>query len=316
MAIIACEICGNSNGNKNHVAREMMFGMRHAFNYVECANCGCLQLLNPPENIADYYPPEYYAYQRHGWLMTLVRRRWAAYSNGAKSLLGWFITELLFPNNAIASVCRLSLAQDVRFLEIGSGSGKLLEDLAHFGYKRLTGVDPYIARDIHYPSGVSVLKKQYAEVIGEFDVIMLHHSFEHMDKPLATLRTLANLLAVDGTIILRIPIASSYGWKKYGVNWVHLDAPRHFFLHTFQSIEMLAKQVGLKVARIIHEAEEISITGSESYLRDIPLHDRRFRLSNTRKRLLGWFARKCHKKAAEDMNRRGDADMVCFYLKK
>ena len=73
---------------------------------------------------------------------------------------------------------------------------------------------------------------------------------------------------------------------------------------------------GLAYSTGYHEAEEISITGSESYLRDIPLHDRRFRLSNTRKRLLGWFARKCHKKAAEDMNRRGDADMVCFYLKK
>lgn len=311
----ACEICGNVAGNKTYNAREMMFGLRHPFEYLECGNCGCLQLLNPPANMADYYPRDYYSFQQHGWLMTLVRRRWAAHACGATSLIGWFVSELFCPNNAIAAVHRLKLPKGARILELGSGSGRLLQDLAYFGYQHLRGADPFIPHDLEYESGVTIQKKPYYEITGEFDLIMLHHAFEHMNQPRATLQGLARLLAKNGTILLRIPVASSYGWRHYGINWVHLDAPRHLFLHTFKSMEILARHAGLKIANLVHEAEEISITGSEAYARDIPMHDPRYPLANARKRLLDWQSRRREKKKAEEMNQRGEADMICFYLK-
>jgi SAM-dependent methyltransferase len=312
----ACEICGNIASNKIHTAREMMFGLRHRFEYLECGDCGCVQLLNPPANMADYYPRDYYSYQQHGWLMTLVRRRWAAYACGAKSLIGWFVNELICPNNAIAAVHRLNLPKDTRILELGSGSGRLLQDLAHFGFKRLQGADPFIEHDLVYDGGVTVHKQQYHEITGEFDLIMLHHAFEHMSQPRATIQGLARLLASNGTVILRIPVAASYGWRHYGINWVHLDAPRHLFLHTFKSLDILATQAGLTITSLIHEAEEISITGSEAYVRDIPLCDSRCPLANIRTRLLGWRRRQQNKQVAAGINQRGEADMVCFYLKK
>jgi len=46
--LTACRICGNSVGNKTHAAREMMFGMRDVFHYLECASCGCVQLVDTP----------------------------------------------------------------------------------------------------------------------------------------------------------------------------------------------------------------------------------------------------------------------------
>lgn len=312
----ACEICGNEVGNKTHTAREMMFGRRHPFDYLECGGCGCLQLLNPPANLADYYPPDYYSFQQHGWLMTQVRRRWAAYACGANSLLGWFVTELFCPNNAIAAVRRLNLPRDARILELGSGSGRLLQDLAFFGYRDVQGADPFIAHDLVYPNGVRIEKKSYDQITGEFDLVMLHHAFEHMDRPRETMEGLAKRLTANGTLLLRIPVASSYGWRHYGVNWVHLDAPRHLFLHTFKSMEILAAAAGLRIKDIIHEAEEISITASEAYARDIPMHDPRYPLATTAKRLLGWQRRKREKTQVAEINRRGEADMVCFYLKR
>ena len=312
----ACEICGNEAGNKTHVAREMMFGRRDPFTYLECGACGCLQLLDPPANLAEYYPSDYYSFQQHGWLMTQVRRRWAAYACGKTSPLGWFVTELFCPNNAIAAVHRLKLPKSSRILELGSGSGRLLQDLAYFGYERVQGADPFIARDLTYPSGVRIEKKSYDQITGEFDLVMLHHAFEHMNRPRETLKGLAQRLADDGTLLLRIPVASSYGWRHYGVNWVHLDAPRHLFLHTFKSLESLAADAGLKVTDTIHEAEEISVTGSEAYARDIPMHDPRYPLATTRQRLLGWFGRKRDKAQVVEINRRGEADMICFYLRR
>lgn len=311
-----CEICGNAAGNKTHSAREMMFGLRHPFDYLECGSCGCLQLVTPPVNLADYYPPGYYSFQQHGWLMTQVRRRWAAYACGKASLVGWFVTELFCPNNAMTAVHRLNLPRDARILELGSGSGRLLQDLAHFGYRHVQGADPFIAADLSYPGEVRIEKKSYDQITGEFDLVMLHHAFEHMDRPRETMQGLAKRLAGDGTLLLRIPVASSYGWRHYGVNWVHLDAPRHLFLHTFRSMEILAAATGLKIANVIHEAEEISITGSEAYARDIPMHDPRYPLATTRQRLLGWFRRRPDKARVAEMNRRGEADMICFYLKR
>lgn len=291
-----------------------MFGWRHRFDYLECGNCGVLQLLHPPANLGDYYPPDYYSFQQHSWFKTQVRRRWAAYACGKRSWLGWFLTELICPNNAIAAVHRLDLQKDSRILELGSGSGHLLDDLAHFGYQQVRGADPFIARDLVRPNGVIIQKRTYDQIDGTFDLIMLHHAFEHMSQPRATLQGLARRLDKTGRLLLRIPVASSYGWRHYGVNWVHLDAPRHLFLHTFKSVEILASQAGLSISSVVHEAEELSITGSEAYARDIALHDPRYPLANVRKRLFGWRRRQKDKALAAQINQRGEADMICFYL--
>ena len=119
-----------------------------------------------------------------------------------------------------------------------------------------------------------------------------------------------------GRVIIRIPVASSWGWKHYGINWAHIDAPRHFYLHTFKSMDLLAGQAGLKVTDTIHEAEEISITASESFTKDIPLEDPRYPLSSSLKRLKGWRKRKSDKQKVEEINSRKEADLICFYLTK
>ncbi len=312
----SCDICKNSSANRIHIAREMMFGTRHKFEYLECGECGCIQLINPPKQMADYYPPNYYSYQAHGWLMTFLRRRWAAWACGKFSLIGWFITELFFPNNAMSAVHKLSLSKKAKILEFGSGSGRLLLDLQHMGYSNLTGADPFIQNDIQYSDGLTIHKCSVECVHGKYDLVMLHHAFEHMSNPLQTLISLAGLLETNGKLLIRIPVASSKGWKTYGVNWVHLDAPRHFFLHTFKSIELLSAQANLEIEKVVHESEEISITGSESYARDIPLMDTAYPLSSAKKRFFSWFARQRAKTLAKKMNFENAADLCCFYLKK
>jgi SAM-dependent methyltransferase len=312
----ACNICGNSSGNKTHVAREMLFGLRDKFEYLECGNCGCLILMNVPTDMAKYYPPNYYSFQTHGWLLTRVRRRWAAYASGKKSLVGWFVTQLICVHNPIISVHRLNPSKDARILDVGCGSGKLLQDLYYLGYSNTSGADLFIEKDIIYPNGLTIYKRQLVEISGSYDIVMLHHAFEHMDQPAEVLRMIARLLAKDGRVIIRIPVASSYGWKHYGINWVCLDAPRHLFLHTFKSMKILCGQSGLEITDTIHEAEEMNITASESYLKDIPLTDPRYPLSSYVKRFLTLNRRKADKRRAQEINERKEADTVCLYLKK
>lgn len=42
----------------------MMFGSRDKFDYLECARCDCLQIEEVPADLSQYYPANYYAFQR------------------------------------------------------------------------------------------------------------------------------------------------------------------------------------------------------------------------------------------------------------
>jgi len=57
---MSCRICGNDEGNKKYIAKEMMYGFRDEFEYMKCSNCGCLQLVNIPDDLSKYYPNDYY----------------------------------------------------------------------------------------------------------------------------------------------------------------------------------------------------------------------------------------------------------------
>jgi hypothetical protein len=70
------------------------------------------------------------------------------------------------------------------------------------------------------------------------------------------------------TIVVRIPIVASDAWEKYGIALVQLDAPRHFFLHSPESMSRLARAVGLRVVRVVYDSTEFQFFGSELYLRD------------------------------------------------
>jgi hypothetical protein len=100
---------------------------------------------------------------------------------------------------------------------------------------------------------------------------MLHHAFEHMPDPLATLQAIAQRLSPQGVCLIRIPIASSYAWEHYRTNWIQLDAPRHFFLHSLQSLGRLTRQAGLRVENILFDSHGGALVVSEMYKRDISL---------------------------------------------
>jgi SAM-dependent methyltransferase len=219
-----------------------------------------------------------------------------------------------FPNGAMMSVRRLNLPSNARILDVGCGSGHLLLDLKHLGFRNLAGADPFIQQDIHYDGGLTVYKKDVKEMTGEYDLIMLHHSFEHMSGPIQILQAIARLLSPSGNAIIRIPTASSFGWRNYGVNWVHLDAPRHLFLHTYKSIDILAELGGLKVVDTVQEADDGSFWASEAYTRDIPMSDPRFPNSTTLKKVLAWNQTLRYRARARELNDRKEADSVCFHL--
>jgi hypothetical protein len=52
---------------------------------------------------------------------------------------------------------------------------------------------------------------------------------------------------------------------------VQIDAPRHFVLHTLESLNLLAKKSGFVIRETIFNSGGFQFWGSELYQKDIPL---------------------------------------------
>jgi SAM-dependent methyltransferase len=162
---------------------------------------------------------------------------------------------------------------DMRVLDVGCGRGQLLSVLHRAGFRHLLGVDPYLTEPVEVVPGLQVLKCAVSDVKQQFDFIMLHHVFEHIEDGFDLLNVCRNRLAPDGTIMLRIPTVASMAWEHYGEYWVQLDAPRHLMLHTPRSLEYLAQRAGLQVTQTWCDSSMHQFIGSELYLKGLPLID-------------------------------------------
>jgi 2-polyprenyl-3-methyl-5-hydroxy-6-metoxy-1,4-benzoquinol methylase len=331
-----CRICSNREANRTFLVKEMQFGFRDEFEYFECANCGCLQISEIPEDLPKYYPADYYPFQPpnprspseprglKGYKKRFIRNQINYYYLNRNSILGAYLekrSSLVEDYSDLMNwmkLQRLNLGLNLksRILDVGCGVGHLLQEMAAFGFSQLTGVDLFINDDISYDNGVKILKGRLDDLDQRFDFIMLHHSFEHMPEPLAVLRKVKSLLNAGCYALIRIPVAGSYAWEKYGVNWVALDAPRHLHLHTRKSMKLLAAGAGLQIADVVFDAVGFGITGSEQYLRDIPLMDPNSFLVNPNQTIFTEAEMVSFNKLDEELNKQGRSDCAGFYLYK
>jgi hypothetical protein len=116
--------------------------------------------------------------------------------------------------------------------------------------------------------------------------------------------------------LIRIPTVSSYAWKYYKSNWVQIDAPRHFFLHSIKSIELLASEIDLRPVDIIYDSDAFQFWGSEQYLRGIHLYSERSLLKGQSKSIFSASEIDTFTKKAEDLNKHKQGDQAAFYLRK
>jgi len=314
-----CQICNNATGNKPHFARDMMFGAGDEFEYFECPICGCLQINRIPENLSEYYPIDYYSFQKFAkdsFLKSFLNRQRANYCIVGKNIIGMLLTKIYGIRNNYDLLNSIGVNYESAILDVGCGNGKRIMSMQEDGFCNLVGADPFIEDDIFYESGVKILKRYMSGIQQKFDLIILHHSFEHMPKPLSALLEVYRLLNPNRYALITIPVVSSYAWRKYGVNWVQLDAPRHLFLHTIRSIQILSSHAGFQVANVVFDSTEFQFWGSEQYLKNIPLNAENSYAVNPKKSLFSKKQIRCFRNKAVELNKKHDGDSACFCLHK
>ncbi len=314
----ACRICGNAAGNHAYVVREMMFGSRESFEYFQCRSCGCLQIAEVPADLSRHYPAQYFSFRKQSRMISsplrgFFDRRRVIFALHGRSPLGALASLLAKRLDYAQWVARAGLDTDAAVLDVGCGQGKLLLRMKTGGFHRCVGVDAFVPQTVRYRNGVTVYKCELAELSAQcderFDLIMFHHSYEHMGDPAEVLADAVELLAPGGCILIRIPVADSYAFQTYREHWMSLDAPRHLYLHTRSSLDLLARGVGMRIYDTVCDATSSQFIGSELYRRDISMN-----MPERRKRLFSAAELRRFRRLSEQLNREQRGDQAQFYL--
>lgn len=311
-----CHICDNLLDSKVYNVKEMYFGTREVFRYQQCASCGCLQIVEFPRDMGKYYPSSYYSQiikKRYSNIKLLSRLREFRLNAALKHNLASFI---LIKPHLPEWVSWIRINSKSKIFDVGCGAGQSLLKLRKKGFLHIEGLDPFINETVSYPCGVNVFKKELSDIAKEpnwqdsFDLVMMHHSLEHMPDQHMSIASAHKILKQGGRLLIRIPICSSWAWEHYRENWVQLDAPRHLFLHSLKSIVLLANKHGFILEQTHYDSSEFQFTGSERYLRNIPLTE------NVEAELFSQMDVETYRQKAIQLNKDGIGDQAGFVFAK
>ena len=275
------------------------------FSYAECLSCGSLQLDSIPEDLSIYYPAQYYSFSglnrsnlKTRILKSLRMRAFIWFGiNWQAPMYGYWLK-------------KLHPGFSARIADVGCGSGQLLYELYAGGYSDLSGFDPFIDRENQIVPGLTLYKQRIEESTSSFDLIMMHHAFEHMDNPDEVLKACYEKLNPGGRLLIRCPVADAQVWKESRELWVQLDAPRHLIIPSVRGFKVQAEKLGFTLDEVEFDSSDFQFWGTELYKRGLKLDESQTKTFLTREE------RKSMKEKALRYNQEGKGDQVCFYLSK
>jgi SAM-dependent methyltransferase len=268
-----CPLCGSTAARALFVARDRLLGRPGAFPVVRCAGCG-LVYLRPrpaPAELGTYYPDVYYPID-------------ADPSPEARAVAEGLLAR-------VTSWVREHRCDRLRLLDVGCGTGLFLHLAQNVGM-RVQGIEPGAA-------AVTYARMRYGLDVrhgtledarlpdASFDVITLWHVLEHLPDPIAALRRAAGLLAPGGLLLAGVPNFASIEARVFGRRWYSLDAPRHLYHFTPETLGAALIAAGLRPQRIVHSTGTAGLvysvmgdlTGVSLKLRHRPLAEREYQRS-------------------------------------
>ncbi len=202
------------------------------FEYGRCRRCRTLALAPVPEDLARYYPAEYYS-------LPSGREALIAAASGERYKVD--LIRRFVPTG--------------RLVEIGPAIGGFCALAQADGYETSAiEMDPECCRFLRTVVRIEV--DETSEPIeslagrGPFDVIAMWHVIEHLPNPREVLAAAAGSLAPGGIVVIGTPNPAAFQFRLFGLRWTHLDAPRHLFLIPAPTLVGVGRELGLETAML------------------------------------------------------------------
>jgi hypothetical protein len=217
------------------------YGM--TFSVYECLRCGFLQCLDAPDTTVYYEALEDPEYE-------LSRNE---RMHQAKKILAKILKEVG------------GSAKGVRLLDVGAGSGILLEMAKQMGFDA-EGVEPSCwLRKAANAHGCKVCADvlPHSEIVGPYGIVTLIDVLEHVKDPLSTLQHSANVLGSGGVAVVITPDVKSVASRLMGWKWWHYRIA-HVGYFSRRNLEDMFARVGLKIISVSRPSWSFSF----AYLRE------------------------------------------------
>jgi 2-polyprenyl-3-methyl-5-hydroxy-6-metoxy-1,4-benzoquinol methylase len=259
-------VCGAPGEPLYTGLRDRLFSAPGEWNIKRCSNtsCGLLWLDPMPlktevwKAYENYYTHSDNAKSRPAWLSAILlgakrgylARRYGYYPNisFADRLLG--LLPSIYPGRSQEldlSVMWLPASKRGRLLDIGSGSGWLVENLNAVGWQAegldfdSQAVEKARRRGLKVHLG-DLASQRFAD--GSFDAVTMCHSIEHVHAPLSWLEETVRILRPGGCVVVATPNNTSLGQRVFGGDWFALDPPRHLHLFNMETLRRLLEKAG------------------------------------------------------------------------
>ena len=253
-----CYICGTKGNVLYKGLKDRLFGSKGEWNLKVCpdTDCGFVWLDPMPfeEDLSKIYI-NYYTHQqsisdRKKNKLLVEMLRW-----NVKLVVSFLkrIT-LIHRERKRIDIMYLHNTRPGRLLEVGCGAGHLLAKLRSLGWKTEgQEVDSRAAENARnfydFPVHLGALE-DLSLPENSFDAIIMNHVVEHVHDPTALLTECYRILRPNGRLTVTTPNNNSYGHRYFKSCWCSLDAPRHLYLFSSNSLRQTAIISGFKKLRI------------------------------------------------------------------
>ncbi|HEY1813782.1 MAG TPA: class I SAM-dependent methyltransferase [Kofleriaceae bacterium] len=155
-----------------------------------------------------------------------------------------------------------------RIVDVGCGLGFLLSGIPETWDRHGVEVSRFAAEHARTYGTIHVGDLSSAKFDdAAFDVVVLHHVIEHVDKPLALLREIRRILRPNGKLVLGTPDFDGAMARRFGDKYRLLHDPTHVSLFTNESLFRTLRDEGFIVEHVEYPFFETRHFTKESLMR-------------------------------------------------
>lgn len=239
MESVTCNFCGSALAAPFALVPDLLLErLAVKATLVRCRQCG-LVYQNPRPPLAEmgaHYPPEYEPYADH-----------VAQRQG-----NWLLQKAIAhgTNKRCRFVTRYK--RTGRLLDIGCAMGGFLLGMRGQGGWTVAGVEVNraVAAAAQQQHGLDIFAGTLEEAAypdASFDAVTMWDVLEHVHDPGQTLAEIHRILRTDGIVVIRVPNLASWDAALFGATWAGLDAPRHLYIFTPETLSAFLTKAGFQV---------------------------------------------------------------------